>query len=79
MGRNSKYNSIFYNVSIPAIVSRLGIKGCIDSVGNYYSNLINKNKATKRQIEEIFANVQSVDTKIYGKTLTVYKYRKPVG
>lgn len=48
---------VFYNVSIPAIVSRLGIKGCIDSVGNYYSNLINKNKATKRQIEEIFANV----------------------
>ena len=58
---------VFYNVSIPAIVSRLGIKGCIDSVGNYYSNLINKNKATKRQIEEIFANVQSVDTKYMGK------------
>ena len=49
---------VFYNVSIPVIVSRLGIKECIDSVGNYYSNLINKNKATKRQIEEIFANVQ---------------------
>lgn len=58
---------VFYNVSIPAIVSQLGIKGCIDSVGNYYSNLINKNKATKRQIEEIFANVQSVDTKYMGK------------
>lgn len=58
---------VFYNVSIPAIVSRLGIKGCIDSVGNYYSNLINKNKATKRQIEEIFENVQSVDTKYMGK------------
>lgn len=58
---------VFYNVSIPVIVSRLGIKGCIDSVGNYYSNLINKNKATKRQIEEIFENVQSVDTKYMGK------------
>ena len=58
---------VFYNVSIPVIVSRLGIKECIDSVGNYYSNLINKNKATKRQIEEIFANVQSVDTKYMGK------------
>ena len=58
---------VFYNVSIPVIVSRLGIKECIDSVGNYYSNLINKNKATKRQIEEIFANVQSIDTKYMGK------------
>lgn len=58
---------VFYNVSIPVIVSRLGIKECIDSVGNYYSNLINKNKAKKRQIEEIFANVQSIDTKYMGK------------
>lgn len=55
------------SIMAPAWLFNLGIEGCINNVGDYYRNLIDKNNATKQQIEDIFANVQRVDTNYMGK------------
>ena len=42
---------------------KLGIENYINDVDTYHQKIIDKNNATKKKIDTIFSNVQSVDTK----------------
>lgn len=45
---------------------KLGIENYINDVDTYHQKIIDKNNATKKKIDTIFSNVQSVDTKKHG-------------
>lgn len=44
---------------------KLGIENYINDVDTYHQKIIDKNNATKKKIDTIFSNVQSVDTKTW--------------
>ena len=49
--------------NVQSWLGRLDIQKYVNSVECYYKKILDKNNSTKRQIEEIFSNVQAVDTR----------------
>ena len=47
-------------------LSKLGISDYLDNMEEYYQNIISKNSTTKEEIEQIFSDVQQVDTRYIG-------------
>ena len=47
-------------------LSKLGISDYLDSMEGYYQNIISKHSTTKEEIEQIFSDVQQVDTRYIG-------------
>lgn len=47
-------------------LSKLGISDYLDNMEEYYQNIISKNSTTKEEIEQIFSDVQQVDTRHIG-------------
>lgn len=47
-------------------LSKLGISDYLDNMEGYYQNIISKNSTTKEEIEQIFSDVQQVDTRYIG-------------
>ena len=47
-------------------VSKLGISDYLDNMEGYYQNIIRKHSTTKEEIEQIFSDVQQVDTRYIG-------------
>lgn len=45
---------------------KLGISDYLDNMEEYYQNIISKNSTTKEEIEQIFSDVQQVDTRYIG-------------
>ena len=47
-------------------LSKLGISDYLDNMEGYYQNIISKHSTTKEEIEQIFSDVQQVDTRYIG-------------
>lgn len=47
-------------------LSKLGISDYLDNMEGYYQNIISKHSTTKEEIEQIFSDVQQVDTRHIG-------------
>lgn len=47
-------------------LSKLGISDYLDNMEGYYHNIISKHSTTKEEIEQIFSDVQQVDTRHIG-------------
>ena len=47
-------------------LSKLGISDYLDNMEEYYQNIISKHSTTKEEIEQIFSDVQQVDTRYIG-------------
>ena len=47
-------------------LSKLGISDYLDNMEGYYQNIISKHSTTKEEIEQIFLDVQQVDTRYIG-------------
>ena len=47
-------------------MNKLGISGYLDNMEGYYQNIISKHSTTKEEIEQIFSDVQQVDTRYIG-------------
>ena len=47
-------------------LSKLGISDYLDNMEGYYQNIISKHSTTKEKIEQIFSDVQQVDTRYIG-------------
>ena len=47
-------------------LSKLGISDYLDNMEGYYQNIISKYSTTKEEIEQIFSDVQQVDTRYIG-------------
>lgn len=47
-------------------LSKLGISDYLDNMEGYYQNIISKHSTTKEEIEQIFSDVQQVDTRHVG-------------
>ena len=64
-GTWDKVKEWFSNIepNVQSWLGRLDIQKYVNSVECYYKKILNKNNSTKRQIEEIFSNVQAVDTR----------------
>ena len=64
-GTWDKVKEWFSNIepNVQSWLGRLDIQKYVNSVECYYKKILDKNNSTKRQIEEIFSNVQAVDTR----------------
>ena len=64
-GTWDKVEEWFSNIepNVQSWLGRLDIQKYVNSVECYYKKILDKNNSTKRQIEEIFSNVQAVDTR----------------
>lgn len=64
-GTWDKVKEWFSNIepNVQSWLGRLDIQKYVNSVEGYYKKILDKNNSTKRQIEEIFSNVQAVDTR----------------
>ena len=49
-------------------LSKLGISDYLDNMEGYYQNIISKHSTTKEEIEQIFSDVQQVDTRMGGNS-----------
>lgn len=47
-------------------LNKLGISDYLDNMEGYYQNIISKHSTTKEEIEQIFSDVQQVDTRYIG-------------
>ena len=54
-------------------LSKLGISDYLDNMEEYYQNIISKNSTTKEEIEQIFSDVQQVDTRYIGTVAGLVK------
>ena len=55
-----------FNQSGQDWLNKLGISGYLDNMEGYYQNIISKHSTTKEEIEQIFSDVQQVDTRYIG-------------
>ena len=55
-----------FNQSGQDWLNKLGISGYLDNMEGYYQNIISKHNTTKKEIEQIFSDVQQVDTRYIG-------------